>query len=137
MLTQKAVSTIRSGIEIADGRLEYPIPNDEVFPCAPYSTLRCANLVNRQKKIDSVSAFEVDWLLISLTCGPDLQHHAFRLTLDGALYRAPIPKDIQNVLDVGTGTGIWAIEFAEEHPSAKVLGVDLRFVPNLVFAQRN
>lgn len=55
----------------------------------------------------------------------DLQHHAFRLSLDGALYRAPISKNIQNVLDVGTGTGIWAIEFAEEHPSATVLGTDL------------
>ncbi|KAF2204216.1 S-adenosyl-L-methionine-dependent methyltransferase [Delitschia confertaspora ATCC 74209] len=55
----------------------------------------------------------------------DLQHHAFRLTLDGALYRAPISKNIQDVLDVGTGTGIWAIEFAEEHPSATVLGTDL------------
>ncbi|ORX94668.1 S-adenosyl-L-methionine-dependent methyltransferase [Clohesyomyces aquaticus] len=65
----------------------------------------------------------------------DLQHHAFRLTLDGALYRAPIPPDVQNVLDVGTGTGIWAIEwyFAEEHPSAKVLGTDLRVPPNCSF----
>ena len=55
----------------------------------------------------------------------DLQHHAFRLTLDGKLYRAPIPKDVQNVLDVGCGTGIWSIEFADEHPSARVLGTDL------------
>ncbi|KAF1995050.1 S-adenosyl-L-methionine-dependent methyltransferase [Amniculicola lignicola CBS 123094] len=55
----------------------------------------------------------------------DLQHHAFRLTLDGDLYRAPIPKDLQHVLDVGTGTGIWAIEFADEHPSAAVIGTDL------------
>ncbi|KAF2183321.1 S-adenosyl-L-methionine-dependent methyltransferase [Zopfia rhizophila CBS 207.26] len=55
----------------------------------------------------------------------DLQHHAFRLTLDGALYRAPIRKDVHNVLDIGTGTGIWAVEFAEEHPSAQVLGTDL------------
>lgn len=55
----------------------------------------------------------------------DLQHHAFRLTLDGKLYRAPIPKDVQHVLDVGCGTGIWSIEFADEHPSARVLGTDL------------
>ncbi|UPX17159.1 uncharacterized protein EKO05_0007533 [Ascochyta rabiei] len=55
----------------------------------------------------------------------DLQHHAFRLTLDGQLYRAPIPKDVQRVLDVGCGTGIWSIQFADEHPSAQVLGTDL------------
>ncbi|KNG43947.1 methyltransferase type 12 protein [Stemphylium lycopersici] len=55
----------------------------------------------------------------------DLQHHAFRLTLDGKLYRAPITDQVQNVLDVGCGTGIWAIEFADEHPSARVLGTDL------------
>ncbi|KAF2496992.1 S-adenosyl-L-methionine-dependent methyltransferase [Lophium mytilinum] len=55
----------------------------------------------------------------------DLQHHTFRLTVDGALYIAPIPKNVQTVLDVGTGTGIWAIEFADEHPSATVLGTDL------------
>ncbi|KAJ8109272.1 hypothetical protein OPT61_g7585 [Boeremia exigua] len=55
----------------------------------------------------------------------DLQHHAFRLSLDGRLYRAPIPKDVQRVLDVGCGTGIWSIEFADEHPSAQVIGTDL------------
>jgi trans-aconitate methyltransferase len=29
------------------------------------------------------------------------------------------------VLDIGTGTGIWAIEFAEKYPQAEVLGTDL------------
>jgi len=41
----------------------------------------------------------------------DLQNHLFQLTLGGKLYRAPIGKDIHNCLDVGTGTGIWAIDF--------------------------
>lgn len=31
------------------------------------------------------------------------------LMLDSKLYLAPIPEDVQNVLDVGTGTGIWAM----------------------------
>jgi SAM-dependent methyltransferase len=45
--------------------------------------------------------------------------------LDGALYLAPIGHDVHDVLDVGCGTGIWPIEFAEEHPTATVLGMDL------------
>lgn len=57
----------------------------------------------------------------------DLQHHLMYLTFHGKLYTAPIPKEQQlhRVLDVGTGTGIWAIDFADEHPETKVLGIDL------------
>jgi hypothetical protein len=40
----------------------------------------------------------------------DLQHHLFLLTLSGKLHLAPI-RNPQNVLDIGTGTGIWAMEF--------------------------
>lgn len=29
------------------------------------------------------------------------------------------------MLDLGTGTGIWAIDFADEYPSANVIGTDL------------
>lgn len=54
----------------------------------------------------------------------DLQHHIYRLSQGGALYCAPI-KNPQSVLDIGTGTGIWAIEFADEFPSALVIGTDL------------
>ncbi|KFY24294.1 hypothetical protein V491_02205 [Pseudogymnoascus sp. VKM F-3775] len=48
----------------------------------------------------------------------DLHHHIFRLTIGGPLIRAPIPRNPQLALDLGTGTGIWAIDFAEEYPSA-------------------
>lgn len=34
------------------------------------------------------------------------------MVFDGRLYEAPI-KNPGRVLDVGTGTGIWAIDFAE------------------------
>ncbi|KAH6884873.1 S-adenosyl-L-methionine-dependent methyltransferase [Thelonectria olida] len=55
----------------------------------------------------------------------DLVHHIFGLGLKGELFLAPIAKDPQRVLDLGTGTGIWAIDFADEYPSAQVIGTDL------------
>ncbi|KAE8153371.1 S-adenosyl-L-methionine-dependent methyltransferase [Aspergillus avenaceus] len=54
----------------------------------------------------------------------DILHHVFRLILDGGLCQTVL-EDPQKVLDVGTGTGIWAIEVADDHPSAEVIGVDL------------
>ena len=55
----------------------------------------------------------------------DMAHHMFLLRLGGRLFRAPITTNPQHVLDLGTGTGIWAIEFADEYPSAEVVGTDL------------
>lgn len=51
-------------------------------------------------------------------------HHIFRLILKGALHTSPLSSP-RNVLDVGTGTGIWALDFADEHPTTDVLGTDL------------
>lgn len=39
-------------------------------------------------------------------------HHIYLMLLKGELQRAPIDKP-GRVLDLGTGTGIWAIDFAE------------------------
>jgi hypothetical protein len=40
----------------------------------------------------------------------DLLHHIFLLVLSGKLYDAPVPaSSLKRVLDIGTGTGIWAI----------------------------
>ena len=55
----------------------------------------------------------------------DLSHHIRNLVLNGDLSRAPIGAKPRRVLDVGTGTGIWAIDFADEFPSASVIGTDL------------
>ncbi|KAF2268107.1 S-adenosyl-L-methionine-dependent methyltransferase [Lojkania enalia] len=54
----------------------------------------------------------------------DIAHHMFLILLDNKLHLAPI-SDPQKVLDLGCGTGIWAIDFADENPSAEVIGVDL------------
>ena len=43
----------------------------------------------------------------------DLQHQLYYLTLGHKLHLAPIPKQIGHCLDVGTGTGLWAIDFGE------------------------
>jgi hypothetical protein len=43
-----------------------------------------------------------------------MQHHVFALTFDGALNFCPAGNDgkpLRRVLDAGTGTGIWAIDF--------------------------
>ncbi|KAI8662358.1 hypothetical protein NCS56_01039400 [Fusarium sp. Ph1] len=55
----------------------------------------------------------------------DINHHVLTLVLDGALYLAPISKDIQKAIDVGTGTGIWAIDFAEAFSKTEVIGTDV------------
>jgi methylase of polypeptide subunit release factors len=37
-------------------------------------------------------------------------HHLLTLALDGKLHLAPIGDQPGRILDIGTGTGIWAIE---------------------------
>ncbi|KAK0654889.1 S-adenosyl-L-methionine-dependent methyltransferase [Cercophora newfieldiana] len=54
---------------------------------------------------------------------PDMKHHMLQTLNEGKLYHAPVVAPGE-VLDVGTGKGIWAREFADCFPSAVVTGVD-------------
>lgn len=72
------------------------------------------------------------------------QHHALYKTISNH-YLAPLtPTSAQTILDVGTGTGIWAVEMAHQFPQAHILGVDVALSslprplpPNCLFAQAN
>lgn len=77
--------------------------------------------------VPSSTAFAFLLAFSFLTLMTDLQHHLALLTLGGKLGLAP-PCDpeykVQRALDIGTGTGIWAIQYADDHPEAEVSSED-------------
>ena len=68
----------------------------------------------------------------------DLHYHSMRLSIQNKLFHAPVGTPTR-ILDVGTGTGIWAMDVADEFPAAEVIGFDLSPIqptyvpPNLQF----
>ncbi|KAF4460595.1 demethylmenaquinone methyltransferase [Fusarium albosuccineum] len=89
----------------------------------------------------------------------DLVHHLYCLALGEELFLAPLADEPSRVLDLGTGTGVWAMDVAEYvpngsslvdwhmteilnsslYPSAEVIGTDLSPIqpgwtpPNCIF----
>lgn len=55
----------------------------------------------------------------------NIVHQVYLLLLHGQLTRAPLEPEPERILDVGTGTGEWAIAMAETYPDADVTGTDL------------
>lgn len=55
----------------------------------------------------------------------DMVHHIALMLLGGELCMTKFTGDPKNVLDSGCGTGIWALDFGDQHPASNVLGVDL------------
>ncbi|KAL6722045.1 hypothetical protein ACLMJK_001150 [Lecanora helva] len=55
----------------------------------------------------------------------DLMHQMLKITLGNKIYLAPIGDQSMKILDIGTGTGIWAIEMGDDFQSSEIIGTDL------------
>lgn len=54
----------------------------------------------------------------------DQKYQSITLVFDGKLFFAPV-ENPKAILDIGTGTGIWAIDVADAYPQAVVTATDL------------
>ncbi|KAF3120694.1 hypothetical protein TWF703_002352 [Orbilia oligospora] len=69
----------------------------------------------------------------------NLKHHMSTLLFDGKLHFAPISRNPHRILDLGTGSGKWAVDAADEYPMAHVIATDITPIqptvipPNLEF----
>ncbi|KAI1840746.1 hypothetical protein JX265_012969 [Neoarthrinium moseri] len=55
----------------------------------------------------------------------DFQYEGFSILMDRKLFLAPLTRVPEHVIDVATGTGIWAVDFAKAFPYTHVVGTDL------------
>lgn len=68
----------------------------------------------------------------------EVLYHALDLAR-GGLHLAPLKEDIENAVDIGTGSGLWSIDFADRYPNCNVVGTDISPIqpswvpPNLRF----
>ncbi|UQC80159.1 uncharacterized protein CLUP02_05641 [Colletotrichum lupini] len=121
-------SIVPSSVSLRKSLLEYRTENGRTYhrykdgstcfqaSVPPWKTLSYPaieyNLPNDEKELDRL----------------DLQHHLWLLALDDKLGMAPPCMEgaqVGRVLDVGTGSGIWVLDFGDEHPESEVYGIDL------------
>lgn len=54
-----------------------------------------------------------------------MEHLLYTFTMTGRLLLAPVEKAGNDVLDIGTGSGVWAVDFGDKYPTSLVLGRDI------------
>ncbi|CCE28048.1 uncharacterized protein CPUR_01522 [Claviceps purpurea 20.1] len=110
-----------------------PNDNDSVFSDSKSSTASISSSILEYRRINGRTyhsdKFAANYFLPNddqQLESVELTHHYMAILFDDRLFLAPLEKEkIHRVLDVGTGTGIWAIEFADQFPNASVIGTDL------------
>ncbi|KXT06230.1 hypothetical protein AC579_2611 [Pseudocercospora musae] len=55
----------------------------------------------------------------------DIEHHNQKLQMNGHLFLCPLVDEPTDILDLGTGTGIWCIDMADKYPDCQLIGTDL------------
>ena len=55
----------------------------------------------------------------------NIVHQMVKKVLDERIFLAPLPEGFKRALDIGTGTGIWAMEMGDAYPHASIIGNDL------------
>jgi hypothetical protein len=85
----------------------YPLPNDEVNPKSFYLPMQinANNIIHPKEELDRL----------------DLTHHLMVSGIGDALYLAPIAAGkMHRILDIGTGTGTWALEMGRLFSGSEV-----------------
>ncbi|KAK2751253.1 umta methyltransferase family protein [Colletotrichum kahawae] len=87
----------------------YIMPNDEV----------CASMaLPSHEPSNAARYYEMDRM--------DFTHAMLVRAVGNKLYTAPLEKSkVHRILDIGTGTGIWAMEMGDVFENAEVTGIDL------------
>ncbi|ESZ92074.1 hypothetical protein SBOR_7531 [Sclerotinia borealis F-4128] len=104
--------TTRTFHENVDEKYLFPIDKVRVVLCSEEEE------EENSLKLLVVSLNTKDWVYH--------QHEMLKASLDDQIFLAPIkPDEIKHVLDIGSGHGKWAVDFASEHPNTQVIGTDL------------
>ncbi|RSL62395.1 hypothetical protein CEP51_013482 [Fusarium floridanum] len=126
----------------SDGDDDYD-DHDSVIESSPSSTASVTSSIYDYRAIHGREyhshSFPIDQRQLD---AQRLSHLAVCELLRGELHLADLKKaekPIRRVLDVGSGEGCWAFEFADDHPDMEVIGTDLSAIgdtwmpPNLRF----